>query len=174
MEQKFIEWVATLSTKFKQAQSETVSFINHQMISFFTDLGKEIHEARLKEKYGNGLIEEISEEFLRTLPNKQIFSKENLEYVEAFYVLQLDILRFLFEENPSVLDNPEKCALLSADFFSKIAKISWMHHRVIIDFLSNKPKEAWLYINKAIKGGWTSKMLLESIEEEFVFSSSLN
>ena len=42
MEQKFIEWFASLSKKYRQSQTKAVFNLNAQLISYYFELGKEI------------------------------------------------------------------------------------------------------------------------------------
>ena len=50
MDKKFLEWVDSLSKKYQATQLEAAKNVNSLMLSFFSELGREIGESPFKEK----------------------------------------------------------------------------------------------------------------------------
>ena len=174
MEQSFKEWASTLSKKYHEVQLETIKSVNHSMISFFIDLGKEISNSSFKEKQNFSFYGDLSKELIESTSKEILFSPENLAYIEHFYLLSMEIYKMLLAENSISLDNPEKCISVSIELSSKLSKITWSHHQVIIDKFFNQPKTAWLFINKVIDNGWSTDTLLEKIHKEFINNFQCN
>ena len=166
MEQSFKEWVAALSKKYRQAQLKTYEYINYELISFFSTLGEEIHEAKFKDDFGNEFFEKLSKELTKECPAKLLFNPDNLEYAELFYVLKLDVYKLLIERDPDILNDPAKCIELASKNCDTFSKLPWTYYRVIIGKLSNNPQKAWEFVNKTIENDWPLDVLKDKIEEE--------
>lgn len=141
MEQKFIEWASTLSKEFREAQLKTAIQVNCSLINFFSDLGREIYHSPFKEKNNPNFYGDLSKELIKTTSKELLFSADNLEYIEAFYALSVEIYKMILEENSVSLDDSEKCISLSTGMFETLSKITWSHYQVIIDQFSNDQKK---------------------------------
>ena len=174
MEQKFNEWAGTLSKKFQSTQLETVKSVNGSMLSFFSELGREVSESPFKDKNYISFYEELSSELIDKTSKPLLFSAENIMYMESFYKLTIEIYKWLLGKRKISLDNAEECIAVSAELFSKISIITWEHHQIIIDRFFSDPEKAWLYINQTIEKGWGIKALFDAIQEEFTKNSTSN
>ena len=115
MEQKFIEWVASLSKKYRQSQIKAAVRVNSEMLAFYFRMGEEISSTQFKSTYGSHFFETLSKELVKKLPDAKGLSPKNLRYMEKFYTLYKDKIQFF----------PQ----LVGQLFS----IPWNHHRYIID-----------------------------------------
>ena len=174
MEQEFIEWAGTLSKKYQKAQLEVAKEINCSMLSFFSDLGSEIAVSPFKEKNHFSFYEELSKELIERTSKQLLFSAENIMYIESFYLLSVEIYKWLLEKRNVSLEDSNASVELSSELFSKITDITWDHHRIIIDQFFDNPEKAWSYINQTIENGWGKDSLLEKIREEFVLNGPHN
>ena len=167
MEQKFTEWVAALSKKYRQAQVKGFIRINTELCKIRLDLGKEIQETSFRNKYGKQFFVLLSEEFKRNLPNSQGMSPRNLRYFQSFYILYRKILQQVVAKLI-----PEGCSSLRSlnieeIIIERLAFIPWGHHTVILDHCSNNADMAWFYILKTIENNWSRSAL------DFYISSNL-
>ena len=102
MEQKFIEWVAALSKKYRQSQIKAAVRINSELIRFYLELGKEIDETSFKKKYGNNFYKKLSDELKRKIQKNLIndnkkknipkspYKKKNSR-LERFFVSKFEV-----------------------------------------------------------------------------------
>lgn len=174
MDKKFLEWVDSLSKKYQATQLEAAKNVNSLMLSFFSELGREIGESPFKEKNYLSFYVELSKELIDITSKPLLFSAENIMYMESFYKLTLEIYKRLLEQRNISLNDSEASIAVSAELFSKISEITWEHHRIIIDQLFSNPEKAWLYINQTIENGWGIKALFDAIQEEFATNSTSN
>ena len=95
MEQSFIEWVATLSKKYRQAQIKAAVKVNTELLTFYFELGKEISKSSFKSQYGSKFYENISKELTSNLKDAKGFSPRNLRYIEKFYILYKEYIQIM-------------------------------------------------------------------------------
>lgn len=157
MKQEFVEWVASLSKKYKQSQIKASIRVNLELLKFYFELGKEINESNFKKEYGNRFFIKLSDQLKKTIPNSSCFSTRNLRYVESFYILYKKILQQLvakLDANGSSIE--EK---LSQQLVEKMSMVPWGHHTVLIDKCINNPEKALFYINRTIEHNWSRNVL---------------
>ena len=176
MEQKFIEWVAALSKKYRQSQIKAAVRINSELIRFYLELGKEIDETSFKKKYGNNFYKKLSDELKRKIPDSKGFSAQNLRYVESFYILYRKIFQQVVGKFETTIKNNEKGLLKDVDLVmekkieeqivSKLSMVPWGHHIAIIDRCVRNPTKAWFFINKTIENNWSRSVLLSFLDTD--------
>ena len=145
MEQKFVEWVASLSKKYRQAQIKAAVKINAELIAFYFELGKEISRSSFRIQYGNKFYDNLSKELTSNLNDAKGFSPRNLRYIEKFYTLY----------KSSIQNLPQLVAQLTS--------IPWAHHRYIIDKCKDVNK-ALFYVEKTIENNWSRSVLLNFLD----------
>ena len=87
MEQKFIEWIASIKKNYQQSQIKAAIKVNSNLIAFYFQLGKEISKSDFKREYGNSFFKTMSDELKKSMPKSSGFSIENLRYIERFYII---------------------------------------------------------------------------------------
>ena len=145
MEQKFVEWVASLSKKYRQAQIKAAIRVNSEMLAFYYYLGEEISLTPFKNTYGSYFFENLSKELTKKLPDAKGLSPKNLRYMEKFYTLYKDKVQIF----------PQ----LVGQLFS----VPWNHHRYIIDKCKDVNK-ALFYVEKTIENNWSRSVLLNFLD----------
>ena len=145
MEQKFVEWVASLSKKYRQAQIKAAVKINAELIAFYFELGKEISRSSFRIQYGNKFYDNLSKELTSNLNDAKGFSPRNLRYIEKFYTLY----------KSSIQNLPQLVAQLTS--------IPWAHHRYIIDKCKDVNK-ALFFVEKTIENNWSRSVLLNFLD----------
>ena len=159
MEQKFYEWIASLSKKYRQSQIKAAVRVNSELISFYFELGKEINESSYKKKYGSKFFENLSRELRKELPDAKGFSIENLRYIEKFYTLYKKISQQLVGKLHN--DDLHK---ISQQLVEKLVLVPWGHHMLIIDKCYASPEKAWFYVEKTIEHNWSRAVLLNYLD----------
>lgn len=145
MEQKFIEWVASLSKKYRQSQIKAAVKVNSELIFYYFELGTEIFKSSFKTQYGNKFYDNLSKELTSNLKDAKGFSPRNLRYIECFYILYKDCV----QKMPQVV--------------AQLTSIPWAHHRYIIDKCKNVNK-ALFYVGKTIENNWSRSVLLNFLD----------
>lgn len=166
MDEKFIEWVTTLSKKYKQSQIKAAVRVNFELIRFYLQLGEEINETSFKKKYGNKFFEKLSDELKRKIPDAKGFSTQNLRYIESFYILFRKIFQQVVAKLPLVNLNDANSETIEHQLIDKLSIVPWGHHVVIINKCMRNPAKAWFFINKTIDNNWSRSILLNFIDTD--------
>ena len=147
MDKKFIEWVASLSKKYKQSQIKAAVRVNAELLVFYFELGKEISKSSFKNQYGSKFYDNLSKELTSNLKDAKGFSPRNLRYIEKFYILYKDYIQNM----------PQLVAQLTS--------VPWAHHRYIIDKCKDVIK-ALFYIKMTIDNNWSRSVLLSFLDTD--------
>ena len=85
IDEKFKNWVESLTQNYKKAQIKAAVHVNSELIKFYYKLGEEIYKTSFKASYGNKFYELLSNELIKSNPNVRGLSQENLRYADKFY-----------------------------------------------------------------------------------------
>lgn len=151
IDEKFKNWVESLSQNYKKAQIKAAIHVNSELIEFYYKLGEEISKTSFKASYGSSFYNLLSIELKKAIPNCKGLNHQNLRYAEKFYTLYKEIF-------PQVV--------------GEYVLIPWGHHRIIIDKCKTIEK-CLFYISLTIEGN-LSRSDLESRILADVYERSQN
>ncbi len=131
------------------------------MLRFYWELGRDIVELHVEQRWGDKVMRTLSADLQRENPNATGLSRTNLYYAKKFYQLysnacqtvQQPVGQLGGESNEIVQQVAEQ---LKADLFS----VPWGHHVRIMDKCSSNPQEAVFYVKQTLENGWSRDMLL--------------
>jgi predicted nuclease of restriction endonuclease-like (RecB) superfamily len=83
-EEKYIQLLAQVKEQIQLAQIKTVSAANSQMLFLYWKLGNTILQNQAQQGWGAKIIELLSADIKKELPNLKGFSIRNLKYMKAF------------------------------------------------------------------------------------------
>lgn len=83
-EEKYIQLLAQVKEQIQLAQIKTVSAANSQMLLLYWKLGNTILQNQAQQGWGAKIIELLSADIKKELPNLKGFSIRNLKYMKAF------------------------------------------------------------------------------------------
>jgi hypothetical protein len=66
---------------------KAVVAVNSSLLQFYWNLGKDISEKNLDNKYGSQFYKQLSNDLAAQIPNVKGFSPTNLKYTKYFYEL---------------------------------------------------------------------------------------
>lgn len=149
---QYREWISEVSKRFRQSQIKAAVKINDEMLRFYWQLGKELHERKSRFSYGQSFYKTISYDLRKELPDVKSFSETNLKYMQYYYEMYS-----IFENRPQAVD----------DFDSSIIYcIPWGHQRTILDKCKGNPEKALFFINQVIQNGWSRAVLLNFLDTD--------
>ncbi len=157
LDKDYIDWIASLSNRYRSAQIKTAVNINREMLSFYWLLGKDIVERQSENKYGTGFFKILSRDLKEAIPEAKCFSERNIYYICRFYKMYRSILPQVGAKSDETI-LPQSEAILFA--------IPWGHHKVLIDRFFNEPHAALFYLSEAGQQGWSRNMLLNMVETD--------
>lgn len=162
---EYKEWVASISSRYRQCQIKASIFVNRELISFYWSLGKEITEREAEKRYGNGFYNRLSKDLKTVFTEGNGFSSRNLRYVTQFFRLYSSKVNLpqVVAKSDNSSNLPQvvaKSATLMSDLSSEeLFSIPWGHHRLIIDRCNGDSAKALFFVKKTIQNNWSRAVL---------------
>ncbi len=86
-DETYMEWINGLSEKYRKSQIKAAISVNSEMLKFYWELGKDIHELHFEKKRGSDFFVQLSKDLKQRIPGAKCFSETNLKYMERYYKL---------------------------------------------------------------------------------------
>lgn len=92
---EYAEWIAELKHRYRSAQVKAAVKVNAEKLLFNWQLGRDLVQKKAEERWGEGVVEQVSLDLKREFPKEKGFSTSNLWYMKKWY---------LFYANPSTIE----------------------------------------------------------------------
>lgn len=177
----YANWIAELKHRYRSAQVKAAVKVNAEKLLFNWQLGRDLVQKRAEERWGTGVVEQVSLDLRREFPNADGFSARNLRYMKQWYLfynnettkLQRLVAEFMpTEKNDTQLIKLQRTvAELSLTTFSSenkdfplpFALVPWGQHIELITRCKNL-EEAVFYIQQVITKGLSRPSLINCIK----------
>ena len=155
MDNQYREWISDISKRFRQSQIKAAVKVNDEMLRFYWQLGKELHDRKNMFSYGQGFYKTISHDLRSALPDVKSFSETNLRYMQKFAELYSRDINL--PQAGEDLGSGETAALFA---------IPWGHHKLIMDKCKDNPQKALFFVNQVIQNNWSRAVLLNFLDTD--------
>ena len=81
----YIEWITELKQRYSSAQVKAVIKVNAEKLQFNWLLGRDLVRKKAEERWGTGVVEQLSLDLQREFPDADGFSVSNLWYMRKWY-----------------------------------------------------------------------------------------
>ena len=81
----YIEWITELKQRYRSAQVKAVIKVNAEKLQFNWLLGRDLVRKKAEERWGSGVVEQLSLDMLRVFPDADGFSVSNLWFMKKWY-----------------------------------------------------------------------------------------
>ena len=152
---QYREWISEVSKRFHQSQIKAAVKVNDEMLRFYWQLGKELHDRKDKFSYGQSFYKTISRDLRRELPDVKSFSETNLRYMQKFAELYSEVSNL-----PQVGED------FRSEEIEPLFAIPWGHHKIIIDKCNGNPKRALFFVNQVMQNNWSRAVLLNFLDTD--------
>lgn len=173
---EYAEWIAELKHRYRSAQVKAAVKVNAEKLLFNWQLGRDLVQKKAEERWGAGVVEQVSLDLKREFPNEKGFSTSNLWFMKRWYLfytqgdsqlLQQAVAELQIIENqfkPKLYQagaefRKEKLYQVGKEFPLPFALVPWRHHIEII-YRSKSIEEALFYIGKTIEQGLSRDALI--------------
>jgi predicted nuclease of restriction endonuclease-like (RecB) superfamily len=181
LDKEYIEWIHELKSRFRNSQIKAAVKVNSEQLLFNWQLGRDLVVKKAEERWGSGVVEQVSLDLKREFPNEDGFSTSNLWYMKKWYLFYSNdsdtekLQRLVGELQASI--NQERIKLqrpvgeivkqpvseiwntTSANFPLPFALVPWGQHIEIVS-RSKSIEEAVFYINQVIANGLSRTALV--------------
>ena len=187
----YAEWIADLKYRYRSAQVKASVRVNSEKLLFNWELGRDLVQKKAEEKWGAGVVEQVSLDLQREFPNAEGFSAPNLWFMKKWYLFyssqeaceklyqlgrELEFQK-LYQPGREIMHQAgaeillqsvreledEKLQQPVAEFPALFALVPWRHHVEIISKCKSI-EEALFYIGKTIEQGLSRAALVNCIK----------
>ena len=155
-DKEYLDWLQVLTTRYRQSQIKAAIKVNSEQLMYNWLLGRDIVEMHIEERWGEGVIMQLSRDLRAAMPGIEGFSKTNIYYCKKFYLLYN-------QDNTKFPQVGGKLESLSTEKFPQVGgifQIPWKHHCFLMDKCGNDTEKALFYVHKTIEYGWSRAMLM--------------
>ena len=177
----YADWIAEVKHRYRSAQVKAAVKVNAEKLLFNWQLGRDLVQKKAEERWGAGVVEQVSLDLKREFPDAEGFSTSNLWYMKKWYLFytnqksSLKLQRFVGELQSSVnqvnlrLQQPVGEVVKSSfsdideEFPLPFALVPWGQHIEIITRCKSL-EESLFYIQQVIEKGLSRTALINCIK----------
>lgn len=174
LDKDYLQWVKELCKRYRQSQVKAAVKVNHVVLQFYWELGKDICNKEAENRYGSKFYAALSRDLRNEMPDAEGLSERNLRYTKKFYQLYSQEIRILQQlaanseseilQQPAAKFNTEFTQQVANQLKRDIFSIPWGHHMLLIDKFLTEPQKALFYVQQVIKNGWSRNVLHNYID----------
>ena len=179
----YVQWVNEIKARYHSAQIKAAVRVNAEQLLFNWLLGKDLVIRKAEEKWGTGIVEQLSIDLQAAFPQSKGFSTTNLWYMKQWYLFYSGSVEKLHQvggefQNSEIqadkkihqlgeeINGNESAQQNGIEFPEIFAYVPWRHHIEIIVH-SNTVEEALFYIEHCASEGWSRQTLMNSIKADY-------
>lgn len=180
----YADWIADIKSRYRSAQVKAAVKVNAEKLLFNWLLGRDLVQKKAEERWGFGVVEQVSLDLKREFPNAEGFSTSNLWYMKKWYLfytngdaeekLQRAVGELQSSANQGALKLQQPVGeiqqLVSSPdnemgmaFPQPFALVPWGHHVEIVTKCKSID-EALFYVGKIIEQGLSRNALANCIK----------
>ena len=179
LDKEYTQWIYDIKQRFRNAQIKAAVKVNSEQLLFNWQLGRDLVVRKAEEKWGNGIVEQVSLDLQAAFPEAKGFSARNLWNMKKWYSFytsyedfgnavnalsgQMDISSLKLQQVAAEIQetaSEEKLQQVVAEipFPAIFGFIPWGHHIEIITKCKDL-HEALFYVKRTIEEGWSRNAL---------------
>ena len=174
-------WLAEIKNRYRSAQIKAAVKVNSEKLAFNWQLGAELVQKKAEERWGEGVVEKLSNDLQAEFPNTDGFTSRNLWFMKQWYLfysqptdsVKLKQVVSVFEKyalnNQLALNQIGQTIIKTENmkqpvsvFPTPFGFIGWSHHITIIQKCKDID-EALFYVLKTIENSWSREGLKRAI-----------
>jgi predicted nuclease of restriction endonuclease-like (RecB) superfamily len=183
----YVNWIADIKHRYRAAQVKASVKVNSEKLLFNWELGRDLVQKKAEERWGAGVVEQVSIDLKREFPDAEGFSAPNLWFMKKWYLFyasaeaqaklhqfgrEMEFLKLyqpgreIASTSPNQVDSVGNDTILqqpTAEFPAAFAFVPWRHHVEIISKCQTID-EALFYIAKTIEQGLSRAALVNCIK----------
>lgn len=186
IDKEYKQWIQLLSQRYRQSQVKASLKVNQVMLQFYWQLGDEIVNMHVEDRWGEGVMQSISQDLKGELPGVSGLSPTNLYYCKKWYLtyyllfdnLQQPVVKLDNEQRKHNLQqpvvkfaNPVKDLNISDEqilqqLVAEFLSIPWSHHIRIVDKVKGDSRKGMFYVHQTFMNGWSRDVLLNFLSTD--------
>lgn len=168
-------WLSDIKRRYISAQIKASIKINTEKLRFNWSVGRDLVMRKAEERWGSGVVEQLSFDLKEAFPQEKGFSSRNMWRMKQWYLYfstteaNEKLSRLVAElqkvESPYFINVPQTVAVLNGEpcFPIVLGMIPWGHQTDIVSKCKSVD-EAMFYLRECILGGWSRQTLDNSLK----------
>ncbi len=186
IDKEYIQWIHDIKQRYRNTQIKASVKINSEQLLFNWQLGRDLVERTAEEKWGKGVVEQVSLDLQAEFAGVKGFSARNLWFMKqwySFYAVNNENAELIANFENSINVSGEKLKQVASGvgetklnqlaseipFPTAFAYVPWMHHVLIMQKCKTIP-EALFYIKRTVEEGLSRNALDNSIRADMYHS----
>lgn len=176
----YADWIADIKNRYRSAQVKAAVKVNAEKLLFNWQMGRDLVQKKAEERWGTGVVEQVSLDLKREFPDADGFSTSNLWYMKKWYLFYTQGEEEILHQASAELQmlekhyvaklhqvggefSSEKLHQVGGEFPLPFALVPWRHHVEIITKCKSI-EEALFYVGKTIEQGLSRNSLANCIK----------
>jgi predicted nuclease of restriction endonuclease-like (RecB) superfamily len=186
IDKEYVQWINDIKKRYRKAQIKTAIKVNSEQLLFNWQLGRDLVLRRAEEKWGKGVVEQLSLDLQREFPGVKGFGTSNLWYMKKWYQFYANVSdktklqQVVGEIGEDDLPRLQQIGTLmhekklqqvvgEIEFPTAFSYVPWGHHILIISKCKTID-EALFYIKRTAEEGLSRNALDNSIRADMYHS----
>lgn len=172
IDKEYAQWIAELKVRYRSAQAKAAVRVNAEKLLFNWELGRDLVQKKAEERWGAGVVEQVSLDLQAAFPESKGFSAPNLWFMKKWYLFYSDLAaqeklyQLGRELNDEKLQQPiREITDEGVPFPAIFAYVPWRHHVEIVT-KAQSIDEALFYIQRTIDRGWSRSALMNCMKAD--------
>ena len=179
LDAEYAEWIAEVKHRYRSAQVKAAVKVNAEKLLWNWQMGRDLVQKKAEERWGAGVVEQVSLDLQKEFPSEKGFSARNLWSMKQWYLFYTNSNSEILHQVGSeiqMLENQYSIKLhqlgaeldgskfhqSGGEFPLPFALVPWRHHVEIITKCETIEK-ALFYIGKTIEQGLSRDALINCI-----------
>lgn len=171
----YATWLSEIKRRYISAQIKASIKINTEKLRFNWSVGRDLVMRKAEERWGSGVVEQLSLDLQEAFPQEKGFSSRNMWRMKQWYlyfsttVAKEKLSQLVAElqrvESPYLINVPQPVTVLNEEegFPVVLGMIPWGHQTDIVSKCKSID-EAIFYLRECILGGWSRQTLDNSLK----------
>ena len=167
LDAEYAEWIAEVKHRYRSAQVKAAIKVNAEKLLWNWQMGRDLVQKKAEERWGAGVVEQVSLDLQKEFPGEKGFSARNLWSMKQWFLFYTSSDPAILNQFGAELQNIEsqysiKLHQAGAEFPLPFALVPWRHHVEIINKCETVEK-ALFYVGKTIELGLSRDALINCI-----------
>lgn len=187
IDKEYAQWLSEVKARYRNAQIKAAVKVNAEQLLFNWQLGRDLVMRKAEERWGSGVVEQVSLDLQAAFPESKGFSTSNLWRMKQWYLFYSKESKKLAQLGREMQASDNQIIIKLAQVGREIhdslitdsegvcfpyyfAFVPWKHHVEIVA-KSESVEEALFYVLKTISGNWSRNTLINCIQSDLYHTS---
>ena len=188
LDSDYVNWIHDVKQRYISTQIKAAVKVNTERLYFNWQLGRDLVERKAEEKWGRGIVEQLSLDLQNEFPDEKGFSARNLWNMKKWYLFysssdifsemahtiedSIDLNSLKLQQVGAEISENQKLHQAGAEieFPAIFGFVPWRHHVEIVTKCKTI-EEALFYVRKTIEESWSRSTLVDCIKANLYQSS---